>query len=183
MGLVLGIDVGFSGAIALYNAKQGQLVVADMPISPISKLSKTQNLAIPELVKILKKHAAVIDLAVVEKVHAFSGQGVVSTFRFGEQFGIIQGILGALAAENPKLKTMLVEPAVWKGTLNVTHDKKTSLVLARKVFAPTELFARMKDHGRAEASLLAWYGAKLLASRHQESIDSATVGESLPELT
>jgi hypothetical protein len=49
-----------------------------------------------------------------------------------------------------------VEPRVWKRVMGVTSDKLTSLALARSLW-PEAPLARVKDHGVAEALLLAEY--------------------------
>lgn len=50
-----------------------------------------------------------VALVWLEKVHAMPGQGVVSMFSFGENFGMIQGVLATL-----KLPFELINPVEWQ---------------------------------------------------------------------
>lgn len=85
----------------------------------------------------------------LESVHSMPGQGVASTFAFGRAVGAIQAVLDLLA-----VPVTLAEPRIWKRSMGLTADKGSSLALARSLW-PTAPLARMKDHGRAEALLLA----------------------------
>ena len=83
------------------------------------------------------------------------GQGVVSTFRFGYNAGILLGVL-----EAHRIQVLRVNPSSWKSALNLSSNKKDSLKLAIKKFPIYKAyFARMKDDGRAEAALIASYAA------------------------
>ena len=57
--------------------------------------------------------------AVVEKVHAFPGQGVTSCFNFGYNYGLWQGILSAL-----KVQYSLVSPQKWMKFYGVPKMEK-----------------------------------------------------------
>ena len=84
-------------------------------------------------------------------------QGVASTFKFGAPYGAVLGVLAAL-----KIQTHLVAPAAWKKHFRLDSDKEKSRALALRTFAASpEHFSRKKDHNRAEAALLALYGASL----------------------
>jgi crossover junction endodeoxyribonuclease RuvC len=94
------------------------------------------------------------DLAIVERVASMPGQGVSSTFKFGAAHGAVLGVLAAL-----QIPTHLVSPTVWKRHFRLDRDKEKSRALALRVFAKLpEHFARKRDHGPAEAALLALYG-------------------------
>jgi crossover junction endodeoxyribonuclease RuvC len=96
------------------------------------------------------------DVAVIERVAAMPHQGVSSTFRFGTAFRIIQGVIAAL--ENP---VHFVTPGKWKRHFGLSADKEKSRARALQFWpACADLFGRKKDHGRAEASLLARYFAE-----------------------
>jgi hypothetical protein len=96
-------------------------------------------------------------VAIVERVSAMPGQSVSSTFKFGQSYGAALGILAAL-----QIRTHLVAPAVWKKYFRLDSDKEKSRAAALRMFPATaHYFSRKKDHGRAEAALLAVYGASL----------------------
>ncbi len=167
--LILGIDPGFSGALAFYDFHNQSLVaVHDMPcqesvekkLLSVSKSRTTIDVAKLSALVHLYHHR--VALAVIESVNASPGAGVTSMFRFGEGFGILQGVCGALA-----IRMAFPHPSVWKGTMKVTSDKVSSLVLARESVPLNQAavwFSRVKDHGRAEAFLLALFGARGLTS-------------------
>lgn len=85
----------------------------------------------------------------LENVHSMPGQGVASTFAFGRAVGAINAVLDLL-----QWRATLAEPRTWKRKMGVTADKSTSLVLARSLW-PAAPLVRAKDHGAAEALLLA----------------------------
>ena len=87
--------------------------------------------------------------AVIEKVNAFPGQGVSSSFRFGMGYGII---LGALAA--CRIEIVQVASTVWKKHFRLDSDKEKARALAIERFPNVKLHLK-KDAGRAEALLMA----------------------------
>ena len=94
--LVIGIDPGLSGAIAILEDKK-VLNILDMPVMTEGKKNKRQiNSA--QLVNIIKKNIHKTDeiSVVVEQVNAMPGQGVTSMFNFGQTFGAIKGVCAAL---------------------------------------------------------------------------------------
>lgn len=146
---VVGIDPGLSGALAFYFPSVPDRVAAeDMPTA--AKMVDLATLA----ARIQQMRP---DLAVVEQVASRPGQGVASTFKFGAAYGAILGVLGAL-----QIRTALVTPTTWKRHFGLDSDKEKSRALALRTFAKSPgHFARKKDDGRAEAALLALYGASL----------------------
>lgn len=150
--IAIGIDPGFSGAIAIYNSETRWLGIHDMPVSPGAK-GKTELLH-GALFRILGVEA---DAAWVEQVGAMPGQGVSSMFRFGQTVGAIHM---AVAANGHPLR--LVTPAKWKAHFRLCKDKGAARGLAAQRF-PREagMFKRVRDDGRAEASLIALYGAEV----------------------
>lgn len=92
--------------------------------------------------------------AYVERVHSMPKQGVVSAFTFGMGYGLIRGVLTGLG-----VATTLVTPNEWKRALRVGADKREARVIAGRLFPMNARdFARVRDDGRAEAVLLAFYG-------------------------
>lgn len=144
---VIGIDPGLSGAVAFYCPEAPDRVIAeDMPVAAGMVDCATLAARIRQMAP---------GLAIVERVASMPKQGVSSTFKFGTAYGAIIGILAAL-----EIRTALVTPQVWKKHFRLDSDKEKGRALALRTFAKTpEHFARKKDHGRAEAALLALYGA------------------------
>ena len=103
-------------------------------------------------------------VAVIEQVGAMPKQGVSSTFKFGASFGLVRGVVLALG-----VPLHHVTPGVWKKHFRLNSDKEKARALALRFWPASEHFSRKKDHGRAEAALIARYGAEglKLAARHQ----------------
>jgi len=98
------------------------------------------------------------DMAIIERVASMPGQGVSSTFKFGCAFGIIQGVVAAL-----QIPTHFVAPGKWKKHFGLSSDKEECRARALQYWpSRSELFARKKDHNRAEAALIAGYAAECL---------------------
>jgi crossover junction endodeoxyribonuclease RuvC len=144
---ILGIDPGLSGAVAFYFPEAPDRVIAeDMPVAAGMVDCATLAARIRQMAP---------GLAIIERVASMPKQGVSSTFKFGTAYGAVVGVLAAL-----EIRTSLVTPQVWKKHFRLDDDKDKGRALALRTFAKTpEHFARKKDHGRAEAALLALYGA------------------------
>ncbi len=143
--LYIGIDVGKTGAIAFIRGNRVVNVI-DCPL--LGKEYDTRA-----MVSILKQDTP--ELVVIEKVHAFPEQGVVSMFNFGMGLGLWVGICSGLG-----LKYELVAPQTWKKLLlkDMTKDKCASVIKVKQLFPEAERFLqRKKDHNRADAILLAVY--------------------------
>lgn len=146
--IVCGIDPGINGAVAFYVSTVPALVSAeDLPI--VDGMTDAASLA--RTIEAMRP-----DLAVIERVGAMPKQGVSSTFRFGQAFGIAIGVVAALG-----VPVVMVAPARWKKHFGLPADKEASRARALQRWpGRAELFRRKKDHGRAEAALLAAYGVE-----------------------
>lgn len=159
--MILGVDPGFNGALCLID-QLGGLYICDVPIIKKSNLTcrdrEVDGFQIHRWLATYTSGAG-LELAVIEKVHAMPGQGVSSMFRFGEGYGIIQGVVATL---NPRL--IRPPPAVWKAQMNLSKNKSDSLKLACGMTNASHhhWFKYAKNDGRAEALLLAFFGARSL---------------------
>jgi crossover junction endodeoxyribonuclease RuvC len=144
---ICGVDPGLTGALAfLFPIALDRVAAQDMPV--VAGEVDVATLA----ARIIQMGPA---FCVIERVGAMPGQGVSSTFKFGQSYGVVLGVLAAL-----EIQTRLVTPSVWKKHFRLDSDKEKARALALRTFAKSpEHFARKKDHGRAEAALLALYGA------------------------
>ena len=142
----LGIDPGATGCAALIH--DGGHDLFDWPGDPA--------LVIPILEGWLVRFD--VRLAALEKVGAMLGQGVVSMFSFGQNVGTWHGILAALG-----IPYVCPRPQDWQRGLvdrKAGNDTKAaSLATARRLFPHADL-GRKKDHGRADALLLAWWARR-----------------------
>ena len=140
----IGIDPGKGGAVALL-AEDDLPRVEDWPGDPTAAASILRDWAL--------EHE--IQLVALESVHAMPKQGVASTFRFGQNLGQWEGVLAGLG-----LPCVMPRPKEWqRGLVRPSEGKdpkERSLKVARRLFPDAELH-RKKDHGRADALLMAWW--------------------------
>jgi crossover junction endodeoxyribonuclease RuvC len=149
MTVVLGVDPGATGAIAVICSHEGLLAVEDMPHHD----GIVSGVLITELLDdwwCAHRPSAVW----IESVHSMPRQGVASSFKFGRAFGTVEGALGAA-----RIPINYVAPNKWKADAGLSKDKTASRRRATELW-PTHAstFARVKDDGRAEAALIARYG-------------------------
>jgi hypothetical protein len=145
----VGIDPGHSsGALAFYfPASPERITAEDVPFAG-------GNIDIAGFADRIRQMKP--DAAIIEAVNAMPGQGVSSTFKFGKGYGIALGILGAL-----HVPVYPVTPGRWKKHFGLSSDKDLSREAALRLWpAHAGTFARKKDAGRAEAALIARYGAE-----------------------
>jgi crossover junction endodeoxyribonuclease RuvC len=172
--MIIGVDPGLTGAIAFLQkqndggADYWSLQVCDMPIYEVVRNGKKRHeLAEDELIKLVQQHRKSEfpsatghsdNMAFVEKVASMPGMGAPSVFSFGCQFGQLRMMLACL-----EIPRTFVTPQAWKKFCGLKHgaSKDESRRLACEKFPEySDLFARKKDDGRAEAALIAWYGAQ-----------------------
>lgn len=160
----IGIDPGKSGAIAVFRPRLGRLDVFDMPTVEIVRNSKAKTELSPiMLANQLSdfQHLQPIPKVVMEKVGAMPGQGVTSMFAFGRSVGIVEGVLAAFC-----FPVTVVSPKLWQSACQVRDGKDGSRARAMELFpAYAEYFKLKKHDGRADAALMAWYGAIMLERR------------------
>ncbi|MCA1832582.1 MAG: hypothetical protein LC750_07595 [Actinobacteria bacterium] len=152
---VLSADPGLTGALAVYDAAEpDRIAVWDWPVCD----NATNAHALADIVVAAGSVAAVV----VERVHSMPRQGVASTFKFGQAYGTILGVLAAL--ERPIVG---VTPNQWTRHHRLGADKETHRRRCIDRFpADAALFARAKDDGRADAALMAlWYAETHFAGR------------------
>jgi crossover junction endodeoxyribonuclease RuvC len=144
--VILGIDPGATGGLALLDPDGELTAVHDMPYLDGS-------VSAPLVAAIIRDTDA-ITAAYVERAQAMPRQGIASTFKYGTGYGVLLGVLGAL-----HIPTTTVRPTEWKRTAGLSADKGASRRRAIELWpAQAETFARVKDDGRAEAALIARHG-------------------------
>lgn len=155
--LTLGCDPGQTGCIALL-ADGEPAGFLDMPTMPRRAGGQEVNAAAlaEGLREHLAAHAGAHVFAVLEQVGSMPRQGLASTFRFGQSDGVLRGVLGALG-----IGYMEVSPVKWKNHYGLRgQEKDAARALAIRRFPSVALqLARKKDQGRADAILLALWGA------------------------
>jgi hypothetical protein len=152
--IMISIDIGIMGGVAVF--EDGELVtVHDMPCLADGP-AKRRSINAPLLASLIKEtHAA---KAYVEHVQAFPKEGAVGAFAFGRSRGVIEGVL-AMAG----IPAEFLTPVAWKRLTGVPPGRDGAKEAARsKAIAlwPSKaaLFARVRDHNRAEACLIGLAG-------------------------
>ena len=144
MDYYIGIDPGATGALALLDAGFNGALVWDYE-ERYTGISLIKNL----LEEDCKFSAA------IEKAQSMPAQGVVSMFKFGENYGYWRGILETL-----EIPFIYVTPHKWQkavfNSMPKADTKTMSLDLARRLFPDVDLKYK-KHHGRADALLIAYY--------------------------
>jgi len=154
---VVGIDPGLDGAVALL-ADDGRLIMLD-DIPTVGGGRRVLNAQL--LARLLGHKYRLHDepmCACVERAQSTGPRmkGRNSAFSYGRTVGAIDGVLAAL-----EIPLSYVSPTRWKRAAGIPagSDKDESRRRAIELFpGAADLLARKKDHGRAEALLIAYYG-------------------------
>ena len=152
---IVGIDPGLAGGVAFYfPSSPAQITAEDMPVAG-------GEVDVDTLVTRIKQMAPTF--GVVEKVHSMPHDGHASAFKFGGAYMAARASLTALG-----VPTRLVSPQAWKAHFRLPPEKEAKKAkdqarsLAIQLWPGAGCFARVKDHGRADAALIARYGALLI---------------------
>jgi len=140
--LFLGIDPGASGGIAVIG--DGFIEVHTMP--------ETED-DIVDLLRDLPIHRAVMEF-----VTPMPKQGLGSTWKFGQHYGTLRGILAALHVPRE-----FVRPQKWQAAMGIAkRGEKTKVEHKNATKARAQqLFPSIKfTHATADAALLAEYGRR-----------------------
>lgn len=165
--LVIAVDPGLTGAIAALADGEYSRVI-DMPV--VAKRNGANEVDPALLAQAIReirgKHLGAYCVAVLEQVGAMPsipgpggvrrGMGATSAFGFGDTFGTIRGVIATLG-----IPVVRVVPQTWKRHFGLRGaDKNASRAMAlQRCPAAAGALTRVKDNGRAEAILLALYGA------------------------
>ncbi len=133
----MGIDPGQSGGIAVIGTHRS-------PIHEAWKMPDTEA-----GVAALLYAATPIDFAMIEAVHSFPGQGVASSFKFGQGYGFLRGMLVAYG-----IPFEAVSPQRWQKFMScmTRGDKNVSKRKAQELFTEIRV-----THAIADALLIAEY--------------------------
>jgi crossover junction endodeoxyribonuclease RuvC len=170
--LVIGIDPGITGALALVQASGSVLRLMDVKDVPTASAkvngSNKSHVILPGLVDILRDwtdlpFATSVEVF-LEEVHAMPGQGVTSMFRFGHVAGAIEGVCAGMG-----LAVTTIRPREWQTIARVRKDPDAGRLRASQLFpAMSSLFTRKKDHNRADAALIAYAGATMRQGQFEQ---------------
>lgn len=165
--VVLGIDPGITGALALIGAGGAVVDVQDMPTlaSGVKARRMIDAIALRDL---LARYAIAYHprplLACIEQVSAQPTDGRAGAFSFGRSLGTIEAV--TLCAGLPLLR---VQPAAWKRFAGIAAGagKEASIEAALRLHPSARPWlTRRQDHGRADAILIAAWAAQRARGEH-----------------
>lgn len=135
---IIGIDPGASGGIAVIDA--GAVRAVKMPATEA------------DLRDWLLSETAAPRFVWLEQVGSMPGQGVSSTFKFGQSYGFLRGLLVGLGIPHE-----FVRPAVWQRALGCLSggDKNVTKAAAQRLWPHVKW-----THATADAALIAEYGRR-----------------------
>jgi hypothetical protein len=142
--VVGGIDPGLGGGLAAVSGS-GWCETIEMPV--IDGESMVDGAAVMQF---FVKHG--VEFVCIERTHSMPKQGVKSTFTFGFVSGQVAGVTQVMMVPH-----LWVAPQVWKKAWGlIKADKNASRAVATQNYPlSANQFLRVKDHGRAEAALIA----------------------------
>jgi hypothetical protein len=143
MTRLIGIDLGKQGAFAVIDDYEGALSVKthDMPATLDAKRQLISDIG-------------VVKCAWVERPFFPRMIGIKNAVTIAKAYGELKACLFFAG-----IPTFEVDPSVWKKSMHLSTDKNASRALASQYFPDcSDQWQRVKDDGRAEAALIAYYG-------------------------
>lgn len=158
MSIIIGVDPGLTGAMALLDSQRGVLDIQDIPTEP----NGTDSGAMRSWVATRKTMDLLHDWSVKFDMHrewvgvfierpipmpTLPAQTIAAQF---DTFGVLRSLLGRHAGVN------VVNPREWKKLYALGSDKDASRNLAMRLYPDAQHWLkRVKDHNRAESLLIA----------------------------
>lgn len=158
--IILGIDPGLSGALAFYYPSENSVAVFDMP-------RVQDEIDAHQLARIIAGQSPTA--AIIERVGPMPRDGVRQAWRFSAANSVAKTVCALM-----NIPASPVSASVWKKELQLSGGpagKEKSRLMALQLFPLcADQFARKKDAGRAEAALIAYWGAgKFIFDRSSQS--------------
>ncbi len=172
--IVVGIDPGLTGALAFIDTSTGAVHIEDMPTKAREVGGEVQKrvdgLALASIVR-QRIPAGRAALSICENVRSFGRSGVqrpATTDSLQRTLGSIEAVFDVL-----RFPCALVEPRAWQRFVGLAGKKSSdprargelpaAVTTARTLYpAAAHDLQRVKDHNRAEALLIAHFGARTL---------------------
>jgi crossover junction endodeoxyribonuclease RuvC len=153
---ILGIDPGVNGGLSVIEIVDGAVPVMvaaiDIPVIGSGAKERVDAAAIRVFIEEHKPGRASI-----ERAQAMPKQGASSGFKYGRAVGAIEATIALCS-----IPVEIIEASAWKRFWHLPgKDKESGRQKALQLFPGAHAaLARKRDHGRAEATLIALYGAK-----------------------
>lgn len=155
--MIIGIDPGLSGALCVLHDDCTLFHLTDLPV-----LERKTSGGTKREIDVAALHEAlrhfIFEPVYLERASSRPGEGTASSWRNGCTWGSIYAL--CIAA---KLSVTLVTPQEWKKALRVPADKDMARKRASELLPGNGSMWPLKKHdGRAEAAMIALYGARQL---------------------
>jgi crossover junction endodeoxyribonuclease RuvC len=168
---IVAVDPGTTGALAVLDGAD-VLLLEDLPVHMIGiagRKALRAELDLHGLHRLLAERGP-YNHAFVERVAARPGQGVTGMFRFGMAYGAVLGVLSTMG-----IAMTMVLPRDWQRWAGCGPAPDAARQRACMLFpGSAELLSRKKDCHRADALLIAAYGAEM--QKPQNSAGSGVSG-------
>jgi crossover junction endodeoxyribonuclease RuvC len=155
--IVCGIDPGLLGALAFLDGERDLVVgLHDLPVHKVGARAGGKlklELDAHGLTALLRQHRP--NRVVIERVSAMPRQGLSSTFRFAYVCGTVYGAVVALG-----LPVSFARPQDWQRHHRIGRGPDDAVRKVLQLYpALHEQLKRQKDNHRADAVLIALFGA------------------------
>lgn len=157
--ILVGIDPGVTGGLAFIEGKH-LLGLHDMPV--VTDADNKRRPSAPGIAALFHQYRP--QTAVIEWVNAMPSvpgkdgkrrtMGAQSAFNFGRGFGVVEGTAQALG-----LEVQLVRPATWKARAGLRKQRKDYARTVALQLHPEADLHKKRDIGKADALLIAIFGA------------------------
>lgn len=152
---IVGIDPGEKGGFAIYS-----------PHTKSYKAFEYAKMTPKDIAETLQTLVALDQtFCVIEKVHAAPGQGVVSMFTFGRNYGMWLGILTAVGISFEE-----ITPQVWQGNLGIKQPRGATYSDRKRLLKQKaqQLFPDQNINlANADAFLICEFARRLCAARNK----------------
>ena len=147
---IMGIDPGFSGALAVLDSDLKIEFVMDMPIIKVGKKRELDEARLSVIFKMWRSKSINVAL---EKSQTMPNQGIVSRGRYMASYGFLRGL-----CVGNGIPYHLIQPQTWKKAMmpDMGKEKGASIQKVSQLYPELSL-TRVKDHGIADAILIARY--------------------------
>jgi Holliday junction resolvasome RuvABC endonuclease subunit len=151
----LGVDPGIQGGLAIVEHSGDTAALIDAIDVPVIGTGAKERVNVLAIRAWIVRHNPT--LALIERAQAMPKQGASSGFKYGRAVGSLEAALALC-----EIPLEIIEPSVWKRGFKLPgKDKEAARQRALELFpAAHVLLARKRDHGRAEAALIALHGIR-----------------------
>jgi Holliday junction resolvasome RuvABC endonuclease subunit len=153
---IVGIDPGINGGLSIVEISDAAApVLIDCIDIPVVGTGAKERVDVAAIRNFIDRHKPV--RALIERAQAMPKQGASSGFKYGRAVGAIEATIALCS-----IPVEIIEPSAWKRHWHLPgKDKESGRQKALQLFPDAHAaLARKRDHGRAEATLIALYYAE-----------------------